>query len=533
MPRQPNSPRFSSGSPRKGSETPRIWTPPLRDLTPETTRGFECIDFAEQILEIELFPWQKWLLLHALETHEDGTYRFRTVLLLVARQNGKSTLMLVLALWRMFADGAPLVIGTAQNLDIAEELWTAAYEMAESIPELARLIEHVDKTNGKKAMRLTSGERYKVATASRRGGRGLSGDLVLLDELREHQSWDAWGAVTKTTLARRFAQVWAASNAGDLASIVLRYLRGIAHRGLGFPDGDAGISVDTTQMDDDDEFRDGDDDSLGIFEWSARPDRTPRDRDGWAEANPSLGYTITEKALASAANTDPEWVFRTEVMCQWVSTSEKGPFPAGAWGKLLDTREQRIARGVTRDKDRPAAYGIDLSHDRKMAYVAIAFWDTEGRRRVEIAAQRAGIDWLVPWLLSPERKIRPDHVTIQTNGSPISSMVDLFEQAGIDLTTWAGRDLVGACGMFFDAVQSAVDEDEPIIVLTHDIQPVLDVAANTAAIRALNDGWVIDRRNSPEDAAPLMAAIGAHWLLMTGAEPKFVSAYSDADLSFI
>ena len=288
----------------RGSETPRVFTPPLRELTPDTSKGFACIEFAEQILELTLLPWQRWLLIHALELNVDGTYRFRTVVLLVARQNGKSTVMLALALWRMYADGAPLVIGTAQNLDISEELWSAACEMAETIPELAEMIEHVDKTNGKKALRLTTGERYKVAAASRRGGRGLSGDLVLLDELREHQSWDAWSAVTKTTMARARAQVWGASNAGDRHSVVLRHLRLLAHLAVGDPDGINGSDAAGADVVDE---------SLGIFEWSAASGRDVFDRDGWAEANPSLGYTISERAIAAAASTDPENVFRTAV----------------------------------------------------------------------------------------------------------------------------------------------------------------------------------------------------------------------------
>jgi phage terminase large subunit-like protein len=293
---------------RYGSEVPRIYTPPLRELTPETSKGFECIQFAEDVLGVSLLPWQKWLLIHALEVLDDGSYRFRTVILLVARQNGKSTLMQVLSLWRMYVDAAKLIIGTAQNLDIAEEQWQGAVELAEGVPELAEEISKVNKTNGKKALELESGERYKVAAANRKGGRGLSGDLVLMDELREHTNWDSWSAVSKTTLARFYAQVWAASNAGDAASIVLRFLRKLAHTALGNPDGldDVGLVADPEG----DDAEDGD--SLGIFEWSARPGVSIWDRDGWAEANPSLGYTLTEKAIASAARTDPEGIFRTE-----------------------------------------------------------------------------------------------------------------------------------------------------------------------------------------------------------------------------
>lgn len=507
---------------RVGCTEPRIFTPPLRELTPETSKGFACIEFAKDILEIELLPWQKWLLIHALELNEDGSYRFRTVVLLVARQNGKSTLMLVLALWRMYADAAPLVIGTAQNLDIAEELWTEAYELAESIPELEAMIEHVDKTNGKKALRLTTGERYKVAAASRRGGRGLSGDLVLLDELREHQTWDAWGAVTKTTLARRLAQVWAASNAGDAASIVLRYLRSIAHQELGFPDGKAGLSVIDAVSPDDELAADS---SLGIFEWSAAPGRAVTDREGWAEANPALGTLITEVAIASSARTDPEWVFRTEVMCQWVNLIGAGPFPTGAWAKTSVPQ-------VERDASRPAVYGVDLSFNRTMAYIAIAFWDTLGRKRVEIAAQRAGTDWIIPWLLDPERRVKPDDVTLQSKGAPISSMKDSLETSGIRVHDWSGSDLAGWTGQFYDEIRKATDDDDAELTMTHGVWPALDIAANSARVKPMGDGWTIDRKSSPEDAAPLMAAIGAVGLL-SSLSTATTSAYETSELMFL
>ena len=462
-----------------------------------------AIEFAEAVLDIVLLPWQRWLLLHALELALDGTYRFKTVLLLVARQNGKSTLMQVLTLWRMFADGAPLVIGTAQSLDIAEEQWRGAVELAESIPELAEQIEHVDKTNGKKALRLATGERYKVAAASRRGGRGLSGDLVLLDELREHQNWQAWSAVTKTTMARPQAQIWAASNAGDLASIVLRHLRSLAHRALGYPDGEDGM-VELPPIDEDDP-----DESLGIFEWSAAPGRAIHDRDGWAEANPSLGHTVDERSIAAAAATDPEWVFRTEVLCQFVSMIGTGPFPAGSWATALDTREDRAERRVRRDMARPACYGVDMSHDRSMVHVAIAFWDTEGRMRVELAASRSGPDWLVPWLMSKDRKVAPEYVALQRRGAPVSALWDSLEEAGLTPYGWEGAQLSGWHGLFYDLVRAGVADENPEVRLTHGEQPLLDVAAGSASVKALGDGWVVDRKASVADSSPLLAAIAA------------------------
>ena len=62
-----------------GREEPRVWTPPLRELTEDTTLGYDVIDFAEGVLDIRLYPWQQWLFVHALEIVGDfeGDWRFR------------------------------------------------------------------------------------------------------------------------------------------------------------------------------------------------------------------------------------------------------------------------------------------------------------------------------------------------------------------------------------------------------------------------------------------------------------------------
>jgi hypothetical protein len=535
---------------RVGCEQPRLWTPPASELHDNVlgsfgqiveranTRGFEVIKFARDVVGIELLPWQKWLLIHALELNADRTYRFRIVVLLVARQNGKSTLMQVLTLWRMYMDRAPLVIGTAQSLDIAEDQWAGAVEIAEAVPDLAAEILKVSTGNGKKAFVLTGKQQYRVKAATRRGARGLSGDLVLLDELREHQVWDAWASVTKTTMARPFAQIWGASNAGDVSSVVLRFLRALGHRSLGYPDGTEGIA-EALQLGDDDETPMSEEQlealqSLGIFEWSAAPGVNVWDRDGWAQANPSmgpldLGYTILESTIAAAAATDPEWVFRTEVLCQFVAHASVGPFPAGAWEATLESPPDRVARGVARDTARPATYCVDVSHGRGMAYIAIAYWDTEGRMRFQVAAKRAGTDWIIPWLLSPDRIIPLEHVTFQTRGAPVSSMAAEFEAAGIDVTPWEGAQLAGWYGVFFDRLAMSVDPDDPLVAITHSAQPVVDLAANSAQTKNLGDGEMIDRKNSPRDASPLVACIGAIGLLSTNPIAER-SAYEDHDL---
>lgn len=551
-------------APRLGFEQPRIFTPPNRPLTPQTTRGFEVIELAA-IVGIKLLPWEKWLLIHALELNEDGTFRFRIVLLLVARQNGKSLVLQLLALWRLFVDASQLVIGTAQSLDIAEEQWAAAVEMAQDNEWMAELIARIDRRAGKYAMKLVGGHtadgdplpggRYKVATASRRGGRGLSGDLVILDELREHTNWQAWAAVSKTTLARPLAQIWGASNAGDLASVVLAFLRRQAHAALGNPDGlqnleSIEIPAEFLTEDDDDEIANALG-SLGIFEWSAAPGRSKWDRTGWQEANPSMNHDmgdptkkLTEKAIAAAVATEPEAVVKTEVLCQWLETTIAGPFPPGQWEAALDPQSRRG------DGER-VTYAVDVSHDRSTAHIAVATRRADGLMHVEIVASRSGTAWILPWFR--ERVPRDSHgdpngdplvLTMQSNGAPVSSlMIDLEAEPGLQVHGWAGAELGKGFGIFWDLVRGfnpdeSADPESPAAdpeevrepLIRHRNQPLLDLAAQQTVTKPAGDGLLVDRKASPVDAAPLVAAIGAVWVYFAHAPvPKKRSKYEDED----
>lgn len=457
----------------RGSEQPRLFTPPRGVLTPKTTAGFEAIAFAEDVLGVTLIPWQRWLFQHMLELNPDGTFRFRTVLVQVARQNGKSTFAQILSLWRMFIDRAGLVIGTAQNLDVAEEVWTGAVDMAEGCADLAAEIAAVDRTNGKKALRLVSGERYKVAAASRRGGRGLSGDLVLLDEIREHQTWDAWAAVTKTTMARPKPQIVALSNAGDDQSVVLNHLRELGEKSLDGTDGD-----------------------FGFFEWSAEPDCDLDDQQQWELANPSLGFTITEQAIMSALGTDPEWIFRTEVLCQRVSQRSEQVVPMWQWVPL--------GGDATIAGDAPLALFVDVALDRSVSWVGLCARNGDGTPQVEIAASGPGTDWVADWVGGVLERRDVLAVGARSAGPVASLLPDLAEACERHERPFVkvgSGDFAAMCGAFFDAVAAST--------LAHRSDSRVDAALASARKHKILDAWSWERTRVDIDAAPLVAVTGA------------------------
>ena len=371
-------------------------------------------------------------------------------------------------------------------------------------------------------MALTGGRCYRVKASSRRAGRGQSADLVMLDELREHQDFQAWSAVTKTTMARPDALIWCMSNAGDGTSVVLRHLRKMAHAAIGDPDG---IVADFggTDMAPDEELLD--DSTLAIFEWSAPPDAEQGDRAAWAAANPSLGYgMLTERALRSAWQGDPPEEFRAECLCQWVTAAVNPPFPAGAWEKGRDEKSDIAS-------DAEIFYGVDVSADRAHAAIAVCALRPDGRLHGELAAYRSGTAWMAEWFRKGAS--RGDmKVALQTRGAPVSGYSDILGAIeGVTVVPCEGKNVAAWAGRLWDAVASCDPEgDSDSVPLMHRTQPALDLAAQIASTRPLGDGaWAWDRNKSMEDISPLVALTMALGAATEVEEEPQASAYEDQD----
>jgi hypothetical protein len=449
---------------RVGREQPRLYTEPLRRLTRATSRGFEVADFARDVLGEPLLPWQEWLVVHALELDRGGGYRFRTVVVLVGRQNGKTHLARVLALWRLYLDGAALVLSVAQSLDIAREAWRAGCETVVSCPDLAVEHDRTSRVNGDEHLALTGGRRWKIGAANRSAGRGLSVDLLLMDELREQRSWDAWAALSKTTMARANGMTFGISNAGDDESVVLNHLR------------DAAMV--------------GDDPTLGLFEWSAPDGCELDDPDAWAQACPGLGHTVSEQAIRSSLSTDPPAIFRTEVLCQRVDSLADVAVPGDAWDACHDSA---ASLDVLRDR---VAIAVDLAPDLSHATLCAAAVGADGRVRVEAVAAwpstRAMVAELPAWL----ERIRP-----KARGyfrGPTDAVKADLERMGFT----AVSDVTAAC-------QGLAEQVAGRRVL-HAGDPLLSSHITGAKRLQVADGWRFTRRGAGNVDAAYAAAGAVH-----------------------
>ena len=481
-----------------GKTEPRIFTPPLRKLTKNSSLGYAAIEYANTILDMELYPWQEWALIHALEIVGDlkgsWRFRFRTVFFMVSRQNGKTELSKVIASFFLNVLRVETVFGTSLSMDKAEEVWEAVIREQETHPALAQDIQTVARRNGGKKLVLTGLRTYKVGAPTRRAGRGDANDLVMLDEVREHRDWETWSAAVASTNAKPNGMTVCFSNAGDPDSIVLRQIRSQAIEKIeGIKANDFGGDVDA--------------DNLALFEWSAPEKAETDDMKALAQANPALGYgKLTERALMANRETFPESKFRSECMCQQVETILPEPFPDGAWMGGQDP-ESYIR------EDSELFWGIELSQDRKWTTIAVCGMREDGNYHVEVVERRIGTEWAVDWFRTRALKYGEMRLCFQERGAPVSGLAEQISTLeGVTRMAQGGPDLSAGWNRFYDAVAACAPNDQRGgVKVFHLPQPALDTPGRTCQLRNLGGGIMLpDRVKSPDDISPLMAVAMAY-----------------------
>ena len=481
-----------------GKTEPRIFTPPLRKLTKNSSLGYAAIEYANTILDMELYPWQEWALIHALEIVGDlkgsWRFRFRTVFFMVSRQNGKTELSKVIASFFLNVLRVETVFGTSLSMDKAEEVWEAVIREQETHPALAQDIQTVARRNGGKKLVLTGLRTYKVGAPTRRAGRGDANDLVMLDEVREHRDWETWSAAVASTNAKPNGMTVCFSNAGDPDSIVLRQIRSQAIEKIeGKKANDFGGDVDA--------------DNLALFEWSAPEKAETDDMKALAQANPALGYgKLTERALMANRETFPESKFRSECMCQQVETILPEPFPDGAWMGGQDP-ESYIR------EDSELFWGIELSQDRKWTTIAVCGMREDGNYHVEVVERRIGTEWAVDWFRTRALKYGEMRLCFQERGAPVSGLAEQISTLeGVTRMAQGGPDLSAGWNRFYDAVAACAPNDQRGgVKVFHLPQPALDTPGRTCQLRNLGGGIMLpDRVKSPDDISPLMAVAMAY-----------------------
>ena len=436
-----------------GSTTPRIHTPLLKTKS----KADEVADLAEKI-SMPLIPWQRWVLDDLLSVNENDMWIKKTGLILVSRQSGKTHLARMLILAHLFLWGSKNVLGMSSNRNMALDTFRNVAYTIEDNPFLKDQVRQIRLANGQESITLKNGARYEIAAATRDAPRGKTADFLYLDELREW-SEEAFTAALPVTRARPNSMTLMTSNAGDGFSTVLNDLR---ERCLSYPP-----------------------ESLGYYEWSAPEHCKIHDRKAWAMANPALGYLVTEETLAEAVNTNSVEATRTEMLCQWISSSVS-PWAYGSIEACSDSTLEIPVGPMTimafdiAPTRRSGALVIGQLKDNKIAVGLAQLWTSE----IAIDEIKMASD-INEWA----KKYHPHIILFDKYAT--QTLATKLEQSGWRMQDCSGQAFYQACGDLADALANTR--------LVHSGQPELVQHLNNSAAKISDFGFRIIRRKSAGD----------------------------------
>jgi|LakMenEpi03Aug12_release.lakeMendotaPanAssembly.Ray.scaffolds.fasta_scaffold11519_1 phage terminase large subunit-like protein len=462
--------RGAKKKPLIGAVKPRIHSPLLKGAS----RIDEVADLAEKI-GMPLLPWQHFVLEDMLKVDKDGMFVRKTSLCLVSRQQGKTHLARMRILAGLFLFGEKNIIGMSSNRNMALDTFRQICNTVEDHPFLKAQVRQIRYANGQESITLLNGARYQIVAATRDGSRGLSCDLLYIDEARE-VSEEAFKAAVPTTRARPNSQTLITSNAGDAFSTVLNNL--------------VSRAKETPSK------------TFGYYEYSA-PMEARQDihnRKYWAMANPALGHTVTEEAIEESIATNPIEATLTETLCMWID-SQVSPWTFGSIEATSNSdlilpigTMTVLAFDVSPSKRSGALVGAQITPEGKIGVGVIETYTSEvAIDEIKMASQ------INEWAM----KYRP--VNIAYDKYATASIAQRLTQSGHKLIDISGQSFYQACGELSDALSN--------LRLVHQGQPEWVNSMNNAAMKTNDAGWRIVRRKSAGDVtAAIATAMCVHML---------------------
>jgi len=457
--------------PRMGHTEPRLHSPYLKG----PSRGKEIAELAESI-GIPLLPWQNFVISDMCTVDENNMFIRKTNLILCSRQQGKTHLARMVMLGHMFLFDSPNVLIMSSNRSMALDTFRQVCAAIENNDWLSKQVKQIRYANGTESIELKNGHRLDVVAATRDGSRGRTASLLYVDEIREI-SEEGFRAATPTTRAKANSQTLLTSNAGDAFSTVLNELR---ERAMSFPPK-----------------------TFGFYEYSAPQFAKITDRDAWAMSNPALGYTVTEEALEEAVATQPVETTKTELLCQWISSTQS-PWPHMAVEDAAD-RDLKMSVGPL------TIFGFDVSPSRRDGSLCMGQVLEDGRIGVavlEIFHSDVSIDEMfvanaiAKWAkIYYPRQIAYDKYTT-------ASIAKRLEANGLQVTDISGQKGYQASGDLYEALANKR--------LVHSGQDELVSHMANCAAKESDASWRIIRRKS---AGPVDIAINLSFIVHILTQP--------------
>jgi hypothetical protein len=468
---------------RLESPPPRVFSAPPA----VSSSGEEAVELAASA-GLFLDEGQQLVLRHGLGEKPGGKWAAFEVGVMESRQNGKGAIIEARELAGLFLLGERMIVHTAHLFDTALEAFRRILELIESTPDLDSRVKRVSRSHGEEGVELLTGQRLKFKARTKGGGRGFSGDCVILDEAMILPE-PAMRALMFTLSARPNPQLWYLGSAVDRQEHDHgQTFSRLRHRGLR-----------------------GDDPSLVWAEWSAGEIGDVVDVDDpvvWAAANPGVAAGRIElEHVAKERRTMSARGFCVERlgMGDWYPEHEEDGLPAA-----LDERAWKAAGDPAAERGAEPVFGVCVAPDHSWAAIAVGWRRPDGRVHVQVSRDGVAADYRpgTAWLRRRVGELR------RRWGADV--LVDHAAKGFVDDATNTTEEQRAQAD---NALADALAGDE----LRHGNQPELNTAAKGASWRQRAHTRVLDAKGST-DISPLRAAALVVWQLRRS---DVVSRYED------
>ena len=465
--------------------SPNHWTVPDYALT----FGPEVAEVAT-LAGLPPYPEQR-LLLDAIFARDSGDLSKSAAFeaaVICDRQQLKTGLLKQAALGWLFVLPQPLTLWSAHEFGTSQEAFRDMQGLIASSPDLDRRVAKIRTAAGSESIEMKDGSRLRFKARTSGGGRGLTGSKIILDEAFALDP-SMMGALMPTLIAVPDPQVIYASSAGMAKSAILRGVRDrgrAGHERMMYAEWLADkrpCDVATCQHE------------MGT------PGCALDDKDLWRQAAiiTARRDPVKMQAIANLRQTLPPDEFMRECLGWWDEPLGDAPIPEALWIELM--------RPMSTIEGEPV-FALDVSPERDWACVVAAGTNADGDTHVEITGAHSTHDWDhrqgVAWLIERLPRLLNGRAIHIAAGSASESLVPDFEAVGIAVERVTTRDLVSACGRFYDLAMAGS--------LVHPEQTDLALSVTTARRRWLGErAFTWSRPEGRGDLTPLYAATIAAW----------------------
>lgn len=437
-------------------------------------------------------PWQRDALAVTCEIDPaTGSFYYDTVIIVVLRRAGKTTMSRGKVLHRALTTQDALMVYTAQNrIKALARLRKDFHKPIERSPFKSYMAKPRWR-GGEEALLWKNGAELAIDAVGRKSGHGDTLHEGHIDEAYAHTDSTLEDGVQPATATVVGSQLWILSAAGDLGSHYLNEKM------------DLGRALVESELPS----------RTCYIEYSAELDWDPNDPETLLNTHPAVGYTIEVDRVMSQRVAKSEESLRgwERAWLGWRPKPKAPPrvIPAAGWEKnyILD-EDQETWSGTP-------FWAIDTDPDRETTSIALAArsMDPEAACYVELYENQPGTSGVVATMVKLRAEFGGNIIAIDGNGAAKSLRKDL-EAEGFEVILVPGPSRVDACSGFYD--------DALVGKLRFINDPDLNTSMGNAVKQSVGGrAWIFARNKSLASISGLYAVTFARWLFKEKAGEEY------------